>query len=463
MPDRVVTLPAPGSAVHIIAIGGVMMSAIARLLTARGYRVSGSDLHASEYTDALRDEGLTVHIGHAPSQVPADCALVAISAAIPDHNPELVEARRRGLTVLTRADVLGAVVNTRQGVAVAGTHGKTTTSGMAAVLFAEGGLQPTFLVGSTVTNYHTNCRPGDGPWVVLEADEYARAFLALEPEIAVVTNLEPDHPDIYADFDDLRATFRQFVSQVRPTGLLLLGADCGEATALASACRGEVQTYGFADHADWQVQELAADGPVRFTLRAPDGTSHPVATRLFGRHNAQNATAAIACAVRAGVPFADACRLMERFEGTGRRFEQLTAGSIRVIDDYAHHPTEVRATIAAAKQLGGRLRVVYEPHQYARTRDLLLEYAGVFDDADETLVCDIHAAREADCSGVSAADVARVGGGEANGVVAVGPADAAFARLTGTAGEHETWLVMGAGNITHTAHRLAAWVESRRT
>jgi len=462
MPERAVTLPAPGSAVHIIAIGGVMMSAIARLLTARGYRVSGSDQNVSEYTDALRAEGLTVHIGHAAEQVPADCALVAISAAIPEHNLELVEARRRGIPVMSRADVLGEVVNSRQGVAVAGTHGKTTTSGLTAVLFEEAGLQPTFLVGSTVTNYHTNCRPGDGPWVVLEADEYARAFLALEPEIAVVTNLEPDHPDIYKDFDDLRNAFHQFVSQVRPGGLLLLGADCAEAMKLADACRAEVQRYGFAEPADWRVLDLAPHGPVRFTLRAPDGSQHAVTTRMFGRHNAQNATAGIAAAVRAGVPVADACRLVEAFRGTGRRFEQLTAGAIRVIDDYAHHPTEVQATVQAARQLGGTLRVVYEPHQYARTRELLEEYAGVFDDADETLICDIHAARETDQTGVSAADVARVGGGEANGVIAVGPADAAFQRLTTTAGPDETWLVMGAGNITHTAHRLAQWVEEQR-
>ncbi len=437
MPERAVALPAPGSAVHIIAIGGVMMSAIARLLAARGYRVSGSDQQPSEYTDALRDEGLTVHIGHAPEQVPADCALVAISAAIPDENPELRGQAAR-IPVMTRADVLGEVVNSRQGVAVAGTHGKTTTSGLTAVLFESAGLRPTFLVGSTVTNYRTNCRPGDGPWVVIEADEYARAFLALEPQIAVVTNLEPDHPDIYEDFEDLAATFRQFVSQVRPDGLLLLGADCPAALALAPSCPARVQRYGFADDSDWRILDLQPDGPVRFRLRAPDGSEHRVTTRLFGRHNAQNATAGIAAAVRAGVPVAEACRLVEAFLGTGRRFEQLTSGPIRVIDDYAHHPTEVRATIAAARQLGGRLRVVYEPHQYARTRELIDDYAGVFDDADETLVCDIHAARETDRSGVSSADVARVGGGAAAGVSAVGSAEAAFEQLTASAGDDET-------------------------
>ena len=457
-----VAFPGPGTAVHIIAIGGVMMSAIARLLAARGCRVSGSDMNESEYTRALQAEGLTVHIGHDPEHLPADCAMVSISAAIPEDNPELIEARRRGIPVLSRADVLGLVVNSRQGVAFAGTHGKTTTSGLAAVLFKEAGLDPTFLVGSTVSNYGTNCVPGDGQWVVLEADEYARAFLSLEPQIGVVTNLENDHPDIYRSFDDLRQTFQQFVGQVRPDGLLLLGADCQESMALAAHSPATVQSYGFADGADWQVLELISEGPVRFTFRAPDGATHEVTSRMFGRHNAQNALAGIASVVWAGVPVDEACRLAHAFRGTGRRFEMLTEGSIRVIDDYAHHPTEVKATIEAARQLPGRLRVVYEPHQYARTRSLIDEYAGVFDAADESLVCDIHAARETDRSGVTSADVARVGGGDAAGVVAIGSASAAFERLTSTAGQNETWLVMGAGNITLTAHRLAEWVEARQ-
>lgn len=454
-----------GRRVHIVAVGGVMMSAIARLLTQQGCRVTGSDLNASEYTAALEAEGLDVMVGpHQAEHVPADTDWVAISSAVPADNPEVQEARRRGLPVLKRDAVLGAVVNARRGLAVAGTHGKTTTSGLAAVLLAEAGLDPTFLVGSVVRNYGTNGRVGSGDWVVVEADEYDRAFLSLAPEIAIVTNLEFDHPDIYADWADLVATFEQFVGQVRSSGQVLLCADCPAAAALGTRARAAVATYGFAPAADWHVANWQPDerGGAELTLRTPDGQRLAVKSGLSGRHNAQNVAAAVAAAVAAGVPAEQAAALVGAFAGTSRRFEELAnAGGVRVIDDYAHHPTEVRATVAAARRLPGRLRVVFEPHQYARTRALQAEYAGAFDEADETLICDIHAARETDFSGVSGESLAATAGGASHNVHYVGTHQAARSRLLAGVGEPQTWLLMGAGNVTNLAHELATWVRER--
>lgn len=441
-----------------------MMSAIARLLARQGCHVTGSDLSESDYTTALRAEGILVDIGHRAENVGPAVEALAVSAAVPDDNPELVEARRRGLPVYTRAEVLGQVVNPRRGIAVAGTHGKTTTSGLIATLLTEGGLDPTFLVGSVVSAYGSNARVGGSDWVVVEADEYARAFLTLQPHVAVVLNLEFDHPDIYADYADYRATFRQFVAQARPDGLVLLWADCSECVLLADAAAAPVQTFGFSPAADWRIlgPGTAADGRRQFELATPAGGILRVASPLAGRHNQLNVAAAIAAAVAAGLAPATAARLVERFGGTQRRFELLAdAGGIRVIDDYAHHPSEVAATVRAALELGGRLRVVYEPHQYARTRALIDDYAGVFEGADETLIVDIYAARETDVSGVDGARVAEAAGGAARRVWYAGSAEDARRRLTGSFGDDETWLVMGAGDITRLAHELAVWVEAR--
>lgn len=273
----------------------------------------------------------------------------------------------------------------------------------------------------------------------------------------MVTNIENDHPDIYRDFDDVLETFRQFARQVKPDGLLLLGADCPHAPTIAGDAQCRVETYGLAEGSDWRALDGPRAGRAEFRLRAPDGQEVEVATKLFGRHNVLNATGAIAAAVAAGVPLEQAAELAGRYRGTARRFELLAeAGGIRVIDDYAHHPTEVAATVTAAKALGGRLRVIFEPHQYARTRALLDDYRGVFAGADEALVTDIHVARETDLSGVDAQRVAEVAGAAYGG-----SADDAFERLTRTAGDDETWLVMGAGDITRTAHRLADWVRAR--
>lgn len=446
--------------VHIIGIGGVMMSAIARLLYRRGCVVSGSDRQESDNTRALNGEGIAVTIGHHAANLTPDIELVAISAAIPDDNSELVEARRRGIPVRSRAEVLGQVVNHQRGICIAGTHGKTTTSSLAAVILTEAGLDPTFLIGGELTNYHTNSRIGRSDLAVVEADEYSRALLSLEPYVAVVLNVEFDHPDIYADLDDLLGTFRQFVSQTKPGGKVLLCADCRSARSLRDASMTEVQTFGHANYAEWRILPVGSDsGP--FEVATPSGVTVTINPPNVGRHYRLNATAAVAACASVGVPVEKAAELVSRSRGTRRRFELLCeVGGIRVVDDYAHHPTEVKATVQAAKALGGRLRVIYEPHQFARNRALVNDYAGVFEGADEAFVVPIYAAREDDLSGVSHELIAEAAG--ARNVTALESQEAAFDLLTSSAGEHETWLLMGAGTITSLAHRLAEWVAEQR-
>ncbi len=446
----------PGGAVHIVGIGGVMMSAIARLLARQGCTVTGSDMQAGDYTRALAAEGIPVHIGHAAGNLPARLDLVARSSAIRDDNPEVVAARARGVPVLKRDAVLGEVVNPLRGIAISGTHGKTTTCALTAVLLTEAGVDPTFLIGTNLANYGTNARVGASDWVVVEADEYDRALLALRPRIAVVLNLEHDHPDIYADLADLTATFEQFVDQTHRDGLVLLGADSPPAAALASSAAAPVQTYGFADGADWRVSEFAAapDG-IAFQLTCPAGERLRVTAPLVGRHNALNATAAIAVAAAVGVPPAEAAELLRAYRGAERRLEVVgRRGGVTIIDDYAHHPSEVRATIAAVRAAhpAARLRVIYEPHQYARTRALLADYAGAFDLADEARIVPIYQARETDTSGVDAGRLAAVAGGAE---ALESQAAAGEWLLAETAGE-QVWLLMGAGTITQLAHRLAA-------
>lgn len=444
----------PGARVHLIGIGGVMMSAIARLLARQGCRVSGSDQRPGDLTAALQAEGIPVAIGHAAANVPSDVSVVARSSAIPDDNAEVAAARAAGVPVLKRADVLGEVVNARRGIAIAGTHGKTTTCSLAATVLVEAGVDPTFLIGTLVALCGTNCRVG-GEWVIVEADEYDRALLTLRPEVAVVLNVEHDHPDIYADLDDVLATMRRFVGQTRADGLVLLGADSPAALTLRQAGAAPVQTFGEAEQADWRVTEFVAQGEgVQFRLSGPGGWSAPVRLPALGRHNAVNAAAAVALAAHVGVAPAVAVAMLARYRGAERRLECLARrDGITVLNDYAHHPTEVRATIAAARALPGRLRVVYEPHQFARTRALLAGYAGAFEAADETLIVPIYQARETDTSGVDAAAVASAAG---RGAVAVGSFEEAGERLWADRAGEQVWLLMGAGDITHLARALAA-------
>ncbi|MBN1656755.1 MAG: UDP-N-acetylmuramate--L-alanine ligase [Anaerolineae bacterium] len=415
-----------GTHIHLIGIGGIGLSAIARVLHGWGHPVTGSDRQASTLTEALAAEGIGVHIGHEAANVP-DSGVVVVSSAVPGSNPEVVEARRRGLPVLKREQFLAVLTAGKETIAVAGTHGKTTTSAMIAWILAEASLDPTFVVGGVLKNLHTNARAGAGAHFVIEADEYDRAFLGLTPWVAVLTALEHDHPDYYPTFAEMRAAYAAFVQRLVPGGLLVVCGDDRNALELAiesapdigsakepAAKRSALRltTYGLAREWDWWAdpgaKALALGNSAAFEVRHKGARLGLCALQVPGEHNVLNALAAIAATDAAGVPFGTAAAALTRFRGTERRFEvKGDAAGITVVDDYAHHPTEIQATLKAAriKYPGRPLWVVFQPHTYSRTAALLDAFASAFQDADHVLVTEIYAAREVNTLGMSGAEL----------------------------------------------------------
>ena len=388
---------------HFIGVGGAGMSGIARVLHDRGVVVTGSDLRSSRYSTALQNAGMTVHIGHDAANV-GDPEVVVVSTAIPDTNPELVEARRRDIPVWPRARMLAELAGERLTVAVAGTHGKTTTSSMAAAALIEAGADPTFLIGGELTDVGSNARCGDGPHFVVEADESDGSFLYLDPYCAIVTNIEADHLDHYGSLEEIVDIFREFLSRVHVDGVAVLCADDDRLMTLAPKVPARVVTYGRADTADVRLTSYAAtaDGGA-FTVALPDGTTVSCSTRIPGVHMALNATGVLAAAWALGVDVESAARGIASFGGVKRRFEHVgVIGDVSVVDDYAHHPTEVRATLAAARTATAGARwVVFQPHRYSRTAAFARDFGAAFDDADHVVILDVYSAGEAPVPGVS--------------------------------------------------------------
>lgn len=399
--------------IHFIGIGGAGLSAIALVLLEQGYAVTGSDVELSPFAQQLQARGATVYVGHAAEQVGA-AEQVIISSAIAPDNVEVQAARAKGVPVLKRADFLGQLMADRLGIAVAGAHGKTTTTGLIAFMLDRAGLAPTFIVGGVLADYGVNARAGQGQPFVIEADEYDRMFLGLKPTVAVVTNVEHDHPDCYPTLADLQTAFGQFVALLPDTGLLVACAQDAFALTLAQARRQAghpVATYGLTSAADWQAENLQMNSAGGFDfLVARQGRSLGLArTRLAGEHNVLNALAALAVADWLGVDFNTARNALAEYRGVGRRFEvKGEARGVIVVDDYAHHPTEISATLAAARRRFGAERalwVVFQPHTYSRTRLLLDEFAASFGEADHVVVVDIFRSRELPDPTLSAADV----------------------------------------------------------
>ncbi|MGN6359558.1 MAG: UDP-N-acetylmuramate--L-alanine ligase [Thermomicrobiales bacterium] len=448
-------LPAPGAHIHIIGIGGIGTSGLARVLQRWGYRVSGSDAVASDVTAALAAEGIAVTIGHRADAV-AGADLVVYSAAVRDENPELAAARAAGTPVTKRAVLLGMIANARDGLAVAGTHGKSTTSAMLAKICVDAGRDPSFFVGAVLQDFGTNARPGDGELVVVEADEYDRSFLQLSPRVAIVTTVEHDHPDIYPTYQDVQAAFLAFLAQVRPGGAILYSADDPGAVALvgqvAPAPGVTIIGYGRAAEAAWRIVPDGAGGET--VLR----DSVPVATLTLtapGEHIRRNALAALAAAAAVGIAPAVAAVSLAGFSGTGRRFERKgEARGITVVDDYAHHPTEIAVNLRAAREhFSGRpVWAVFQPHTYSRTQLLLREFAEALALADRVVLLDIYAARERDTLGVSADDLAALLPDPARVLRAQGPAEATALLLdrwrAGDLPAGAVVLTLGAGDVT---------------
>jgi UDP-N-acetylmuramate--alanine ligase len=393
--------------IHLIGVGGTGLSAIARILLEMGYMVTGSDRAESPFTLSLQAAGVRISIGHSADNI-QDADLVVRSSAIPDDNPEVIAARNLGIPVLKRADFLGSLMAGKIGIAIAGTHGKTTTASMVAWILSALGQEPSFIVGGVVTDLGTNARSGKGSYFVIEADEYDRMFLGLQPSYEIVTYVEHDHPDCYPTAEDFAAAFHEFVRLLPDKGVLIASAEDQGTRSLILKAREmgkSVLTYGMSKASggtsisvDTYIENYQPNDLGGFTFSScVVGNSVRVALKVPGIHNILNAIAVLTLVHQLGLDLELAAQKLGDFQGTGRRFElKGEVAGIVVIDDYAHHPTEIRATLAAARARfpGHRIWAVWQPHTYSRTITLLDGFLHSFEDADEVLVTEVYASRE---------------------------------------------------------------------
>ncbi|MFD7923055.1 UDP-N-acetylmuramate--L-alanine ligase [Streptomyces sp. NPDC059740] len=460
-------IPATMDRPHFVGIGGAGMSGIAKILAQRGARVAGSDARESATVQALRDFGATVHIGHAAGNLAPDATAVIVSSAIREDNPELAAARERGLPVVHRSDALAALMTDTRPLAVAGTHGKTTTTSMLAVALSTLGLDPSYAIGGDLDAPGSNARHGAGEIFVAEADESDRSFHRYAPEVAVVLNVELDHHANYASMDEIHDSFEVFVGRVRRGGTLVISADHPGARELTSRVRDRdgltTVTYGLAEDADLRVLAITPRGLTSEVTVLLDGRELTFTVSVPGRHYALNAVAALAAGVALGVPAADLATALGSYTGVKRRLQlKGEAGGVQVIDSYAHHPTEMTADLEAITQaaVGSRVLVVFQPHLYSRTRELGVEMGQALALADACVVLDIYPAREDPIPGVTSAmiiDAARDAGAD---VTAEPDKDAVPEVVCGMAKPGDLVLTMGAGDVTELGPRILARLES---
>ena len=443
-------------AIHFIGIGGSGMSGLAEVLLTTGYRVSGSDLKSSDVTDRLVAMGARVFHGHHERNIEG-VDIVVYSTAVKRDNPEFHAAVARGVPVIPRADMLAELMRMKYGIAIAGAHGKTTTTSMVGAVLLAGGLDPTIVVGGRVHALGTNARLGHGRFLVAEADESDGSFVRLTPAIAVITNLDQEHLDHYGSMAGVEAAFLEFAERAPFYGLVVLCADDPGLMRLAAGITRRSTTYGI------EQGEIRASGLTlgprgsRFDVTVEGKAMGTVELPVMGRHNVLNALAAVAVGIDVEVPFAQIAHALSRFGGVGRRFE--TRGEVQdilVVDDFGHHPTEIRATLLAARQLErGRIVVVFQPHRFTRTRALAKEFGAAFDDADAVLVTDIYPAGETPIEGITAELV--VGAARSHGhrnVVYAGDLSRAEALLREMVRPHDLVLTLGAGDVNKLSDRL---------
>lgn len=448
--------------VHLVGIGGTAMTPLATILLQMGARVSGSDMVDGPGLEVLRSRGARVFIGHRAENL-GDIELVVVSSAVPADNAEVAAARARGIPVIKHSAALGSLMAHRRGVAIAGTHGKTTTSALAAFILDTAGLDPTFHVGSEVLNYGLSGRYGSGDLLVAEADEFDRRFLDLEPEAAVVTAVEPDHLDYFGTFPALVSAFEAFLSRIRPGGCAILCGDDPVARALPVPTARRV-TYGWEGGADWRLLNWRpiSRSRSRLVLRGPDGVRHELETGLPGKHNASNACAAAALCANLGVAMDRIAQGLAEFRGTRRRFEIVgAAGRTTIVDDYAHHPTAIRATLAASRaHYGPGIWAVFQPHTAHRTLSLFDEFRLCFEDADHVIVVPTYRppGREAEAEDPTVqALVEATPHPDARQM----PMGAAADTLVESVADGDLVLVMGAGDIWKTEARVIAGLQER--
>jgi UDP-N-acetylmuramate--alanine ligase len=462
--------------IHFVGIGGIGMSGIAEVLLTLGYGVSGSDLRSSATTERLAKLGAQIFTGHAESNVHG-AEVVVTSSAISRENPEVAEARRLHLPVIQRAEMLAELMRLKYGIAIAGMHGKTTTTSMVAAVLASGGLDPTVVVGGRVDSLGSNARLGTSQYLVAEADESDRSFLKLSPVLAVVTNLDREHMDCYRDMADVEEAFVEFMDRVPFYGATTACVDDALLRGALERVRRRVYTYGESAEADFRLQGLKKTQVSEARPWAPgavtaEGAGHwrfevnyrglvlgPFALHVPGRHNVLNATAAVAIGVQLGVAPNGIAAGLASFRGVDRRF-QIKGGvrGVTVVDDYGHHPTEIVATLRAARDAGyGRVHVLFQPHRYTRTRDLMPEFARAFADADTVVVLDIYAASEEPIAGVDAQGlveaIARTGT-VCGGVRYAESMAAGVETLVKAARDGDVVLTLGAGSVSQASGML---------
>jgi UDP-N-acetylmuramate--alanine ligase len=452
--------------VHFIGVGGVGMSGIAEVLHNLGYEVSGSDLQANSSTRRLEKQGIRIFIGHAAENI-SGCDVVVASAAIASENPEITAAREQRIPVVRRAEMLAELMRFRYGIGVAGTHGKTTTTSLTASLLAEGGLDPTFVIGGQLNSAATNAQLGAGHYLVAEADESDASFLYLQPSMAVVTNIDADHLSTYeGDFDRLRQTFIEYLHHLPFYGLAVLCLDDPQIVSILPEVTRPVITYGIDADADVKASEVQQQGmQTHFQVQR---SGHPgtlaITLNLPGRHNVLNALAAIAVASELGVSDAAIQKALAKFQGIGRRFQVAgelvtSAGSVLLIDDYAHHPREIEPTLAAVRAgwPERRLVVVFQPHRFTRTHDLFDDFIRVLSEVDVLVLGEVYAAGETPVSGADGRALSR-------GIRARGHVDPVFVEdletlpvvLQDLLQDGDVLLTLGAGDIGSVSAKLAA-------
>jgi UDP-N-acetylmuramate--alanine ligase len=453
--------------VHFVGIGGIGMSGIAEVLLNMGFRVSGSDLRRSDVTARLESLGAKIYEGHSAEHVNG-AHVVVRSTAVRGDNPEVLEARRRSIPVIPRAEMLGELMRLKpHTVAVAGSHGKTTTTSMIATVLAHAGLDPTVVVGGVVGAMGSNARLGKSDLMVVEADESDRSFLMLSPTFAVVTNIDREHMDHYSDMDDVRKSFADFVNKVPFYGVSVLCLDDPHVQAVIPEVVRRRITYGLSAQADIAAREVRYDkqfGSI-YQARLMGEPVGEVSLRVPGLHNIYNSLAAIAIGLELEVPFETITKALSTFTGVNRRFQfKGEEAGVIVVDDYGHHPTEIRATLVAAKlgSAGRRMVVLFQPHRYTRTQDLMDEFARSFNNADVLMVTDIYAASEDPIEGVSGESlveaVTRFGHKDARHV---GSVEDATQALLEEVHENDMVITLGAGNVYRAGERLIELLKER--
>ncbi len=401
--------------IHFIGIGGAGMSGIAEVLLNEGYKISGSDIAESAVTQRLAKAGAKVFIGHAAENIQGASVVVA-SSAIDDSNPEVAAAKAARIPVIQRAQMLAEIMRFRHGIAVAGTHGKTTTTAMISMIYTEAKLDPTFVNGGLVKSAGKNAHLGASRYLIAEADESDASFLHLQPMVSVVTNIEPDHMDTYGgDFEKMKATYVKFLRNLPFYGLAVMCADDETVMEIAPQVGRQVMTYGFSEKADYRIEDYQQTGfQGHYTVVCPTGERIEVLLNVPGKHNALNATAALAVAKEEGIENEAILAALADFQGAGRRFDQLGSfirpnGKVMLVDDYGHHPTEVDVTIKAARQgwEGKRVVMVFQPHRYSRTRDLFDDFVQVLSQVDALVMLEVYAAGEAPIVGADSKSLCR--------------------------------------------------------